>query len=186
MQTQLRDNSGNRRILYRSWRKLRLGLVRALYPILPQRLYMRWLTAGLRAYGMRISGTPIYISPKCWFDGTDYSLIEIEDQVVISTNVSILTHDFSLARSRDALAQKTRWPEIALVRGIRIRRNSFVGRGAILMPGTRIGENCIVGAGSVVRGEVPDNSIVLGNPAQVIGNSLEWGARKLQELGIEP
>ena len=31
-----------------------------------------------------------------------------------------------------------------------------------------IGENSVVGAGSVVTKDVPDNSIVVGNPAKII------------------
>lgn len=35
-------------------------------------------------------------------------------------------------------------------------------------PGVTIGENAIVGASSVVTKDVPDNAIVVGNPAKVI------------------
>ena len=38
------------------------------------------------------------------------------------------------------------------------------------MPDVRIGSNCIVAAGSVVTKDVPDNSIVAGVPARVIGS----------------
>ena len=34
--------------------------------------------------------------------------------------------------------------------------------------GTEIGDNVIIGAGSVVRGKIPSNCIVAGNPAKVI------------------
>jgi acetyltransferase-like isoleucine patch superfamily enzyme len=134
---------------------------------------------------MNIKGRPIYISPSCWFDPTDFSLITIEDQVVISSNVSLLTHDYSISRARDALTSRLNYPEIAIVEPIRIGRNSFIGFGSILMPGADIGVNCIVGAGSVVRGNVLDNSIMLGNPAICVGNSLEWASKKLQKNSIE-
>lgn len=185
MRTELHDNGGSRRIPYRSWRWLSLWMARTLQPFLPQKVYMCWLVSVLRRYGMQIIGAPIYISPSCWFDGTDYRLITIEDQVVISSQVTVLTHDFSLARIRDALAGTRRLPEVVVVRSVRIGCNSFIGLGAVLMPGAEIGANCIVGAGSVVRGRVPDNSIVLGNPASVVGSSLEWGARRLREMGID-
>jgi acetyltransferase-like isoleucine patch superfamily enzyme len=171
-------------VMLRALRRLGLTLTGLLYPVLPQRVYMAWFISLLRMAGMHI-GSPIYIAPDCYFDKTDYGLITIEDQVVISGFVIVLTHDFSLARVRDALAGKPCYPEVALVRGVRIGRNSFIGMRSILMPGTDVGANCIVGAGSVIRGEVPDNSIVVGNPAKVVGNSLEWGRRKLNELGIE-
>ena len=52
------------------------------------------------------------------------------------------------------------------------------------MPGTEIGANCIIGGGSVVRGIIPDGSLVTGNPGQVVGSSIKWGSRKLVELNI--
>jgi acetyltransferase-like isoleucine patch superfamily enzyme len=172
-------------VMFRALRRLGLAMTGLLYPVLPQRVYMAWFVSLLRMAGMQVIGSPIYIAPNCYFDKTDYSLITIEDQVVISGFVIVLTHDFSLARVRDALAGKPCYPEVALVRRVRIGRNSFIGMRSILMPGADVGANCIVGAGSVIRGEVPDNSIVTGNPAKVVGNSLEWGRRKLNELEIE-
>ena len=52
-------------------------------------------------------------------------------------------------------------------KGILIKKNSVVGSNATLLPIT-IGENSIVGAGSVVTKDVPDNCIVVGNPAKII------------------
>jgi serine acetyltransferase len=36
------------------------------------------------------------------------------------------------------------------------------------LPNTTIGDNCIVGAGSIVRGQFPENSVIVGNPAKVV------------------
>ncbi len=173
------------RNLYRLLRRLQLTLLRTAAPLLSQKSYMSQLTRIFRHYGMNIIGEPIYISSQCWIDGTDYSLITIEDKVVISSHVSLLTHDFSISRARDAITQQRCLPEIALIREIHIGENSFIGRSAILMPGTHLGKNCIVGAGSVVRGRVPDNSLLIGNPAQIIGDTINWGTEKLIELGID-
>ena len=41
------------------------------------------------------------------------------------------------------------------------------------MPNTIIGNNVIIGAGSVVRGRIADNSIVIGNPGKMIGDIRE-------------
>lgn len=53
--------------------------------------------------------------------------------------------------------------------GPRICRAARVGGGSILLPGVTIGENAFVGAGSVVTRDVPDRTIVVGNPARVMG-----------------
>lgn len=39
---------------------------------------------------------------------------------------------------------------------------------AIICPGVTIGENSVVAAGAVVTKDVPDNTIVGGNPAKII------------------
>lgn len=51
---------------------------------------------------------------------------------------------------------------------VTIGAGSWVGHGAVILPGAQIGRNCVVAAGAVVRGPVPDFSVVAGNPARVI------------------
>jgi acetyltransferase-like isoleucine patch superfamily enzyme len=51
----------------------------------------------------------------------------------------------------------------------RIMRAARIGGGSMLLPGVIIGENAFVGAGSVVTRDVPDRTIVIGNPARVVG-----------------
>ncbi|MEZ8822936.1 DapH/DapD/GlmU-related protein [Vibrio amylolyticus] len=49
-----------------------------------------------------------------------------------------------------------------------IGHDVWIGHGAIILPGVTIGNGSIVGAGSVVTKDVPDYSIVVGNPAKVL------------------
>lgn len=49
-----------------------------------------------------------------------------------------------------------------------IGAGSWVGHGAILLPGTHLGRNTVVAAGSVVRGEFPDHAVIGGVPAKVL------------------
>ena len=49
-----------------------------------------------------------------------------------------------------------------------ISDNVFIGNGAIVLPGVTIGKNVVVGAGSAISRSIPDNSIVVGNPAKVM------------------
>jgi serine acetyltransferase len=51
---------------------------------------------------------------------------------------------------------------------VSIGAGTWLGAGAIVLPGARIGRNVVVGAGSVVRGEVPDRCVVAGVPARVV------------------
>ncbi|WP_328828645.1 acyltransferase [Nocardioides acrostichi] len=60
---------------------------------------------------------------------------------------------------------------------VRIGSGTWIGHGAIVLPGTTIGCNVAVAAGSVVRGEIPDHSVVAGVPARVIRrleNGVGW------------
>jgi serine acetyltransferase len=45
--------------------------------------------------------------------------------------------------------------------------NSIVFSHVIIL-GKKIGRNCVIGAGSVVIEDVPDNSVVAGNPAKIV------------------
>jgi acetyltransferase-like isoleucine patch superfamily enzyme len=51
---------------------------------------------------------------------------------------------------------------------VSIGSGSWLGHGAIVLPGAQIGRNVVVAAGSVVRGVVPDYSVVGGAPAKVL------------------
>lgn len=46
--------------------------------------------------------------------------------------------------------------------------NCLIGAHSIIIGPVKIGNNSIVGAGSVVINDVPDNSVVAGNPAKFI------------------
>jgi len=58
--------------------------------------------------------------------------------------------------------------QFAAPRPVRVGAGSWLGHGAIVLPGADIGEHVVIGAGSVVTGEVPSFSVAVGNPAQVI------------------
>jgi acetyltransferase-like isoleucine patch superfamily enzyme len=50
-----------------------------------------------------------------------------------------------------------------------IKKGAKVGANATLLPGIVVGTGSLVGAGSVVTRDVPDNTVVIGNPARVAG-----------------
>ena len=53
-------------------------------------------------------------------------------------------------------------------RPVSIGAGSWLGAGAIVLPGACIGRNVVIAAGSVVRGQVPDRCVVAGVPARVV------------------
>lgn len=49
-----------------------------------------------------------------------------------------------------------------------IGNNVFVGVGAVVVGKIRIGNNVTIGANAVVTKDVPDNAVVVGNPAYIV------------------
>jgi sugar O-acyltransferase (sialic acid O-acetyltransferase NeuD family) len=51
---------------------------------------------------------------------------------------------------------------------VRIGDNCFFGPGAVVYPKVTIGQNVSVGANSVINKDVPDNAVIVGNPARLL------------------
>lgn len=51
---------------------------------------------------------------------------------------------------------------------ITVGDDCWIGGGAVICPGVTIGNRCIIAAGAVVVKDVPDDSMVGGNPAKLI------------------
>lgn len=95
--------------------------------------------------------------------GSEPFLIEIGDDVTVSSGVQLITHDGATWLVRDEVGRRFHYAPI------KIGNSVFVGAGAVIMPGVEIGNNVIIGAGSVVTKSVPDGVIAAGNPACIIG-----------------
>ena len=95
--------------------------------------------------------------------------VVIEDDVLIADRVHISDHQHAYSDpSLPVLAQGVTDPE-----PVRIRSGSWLGVGAVIMPGVTIGRNAIVGANAVVTRDVADLDIVGGIPAAVISRRSE-------------
>lgn len=96
--------------------------------------------------------------------------LTIGNGVGILEGVKILTHGhdyIGMKREKDLLPNSKR----AFMSPLSIGDNVTIGSHTIIMPGVHsIGNNTIISAGSIVTKRVPDNTIVAGNPAQVIGS----------------
>ena len=50
-----------------------------------------------------------------------------------------------------------------------VEEDVWIGAYVTLLNGSHVGRGCVVGSGTVVRGNLPPYSIVIGNPAKVVG-----------------
>jgi acetyltransferase-like isoleucine patch superfamily enzyme len=90
--------------------------------------------------------------------------IVIERDVLLSDRVFVSDHIHGYRETTVPIIRQRLVP-----RGrVRIREGAFVGVNAVIMPGVTIGRNAVVGASSVVTHDVPDFSVVAGNPARII------------------
>lgn len=60
------------------------------------------------------------------------------------------------------------WKQPISVKDVYIGSETGIGFGAQIMPGVHIGKHCVIAAGSIVTKNVPDYSVVGGNPAKII------------------
>lgn len=93
-------------------------------------------------------------------------LIKIHNNVRIAADVIFYEHDVI----NELFSSIDNEGYISHMNCIEIYDNVFIGGKSIILSGVKIGPNAIVGAGSVVTKDVPEGSIVAGNPARVVGN----------------
>lgn len=91
--------------------------------------------------------------------------VTIEDEVFIGHGVMFINDRFPRAATASGeLQTETDWEVINTI----VEKGASIGSNATIMCGIRIGKGAMVGAGSVVTKDVPDNSVVAGNPAGII------------------
>lgn len=66
-------------------------------------------------------------------------------------------------------------------RPVIIKDQAFIGANSVILEGISIGKNAIVGAGSVVTRDVPDSTVVFGNPARIRRMTQENDVNQIDE-----
>ena len=109
--------------------------------------------------------------------------VHIGDDVITGPHCYITDQNHVYADPDVPIAQQ--WPSDDPVV---VGDGSWLGAGAIVLPGTSLGRNTVVGAASVVRGEFPDNAVLVGAPATVVRSYTpgEGWQPALRDVRIEP
>lgn len=127
--------------------------------------------ARLRAAGVRLGGK-IVLEAGVWVDLEWGWLIEFGDHVTLSPRVMVFAHD---AATRRALGHTRIAP-------VTVGARTYVGAGAIILPGVSIGADAIIGAGSIVSRDIPDATMAVGAPARVICTANDYLERRSADI----
>lgn len=82
--------------------------------------------------------------------------ITLGDRVQIANNVVIVDHDHNVA----GVLSGEPHPGFT-VAPISIGENTWIGANSVILKGTTIGKNCVIAAGSIIKGNIPDGSIII-------------------------
>lgn len=131
------------------------------------------LHRGLRIWLYRQMGVNIgkdcVVEMFCYLDDQFPELIFFEDHSGPSRHVIIICHDDVAAKAGQNGAGDLDFEHRhGIVNPVRLKRNSGIGTGSILLPGVTVHEGAMIGAGAVVTKDIPPHSLAVGVPAKVV------------------
>jgi UDP-2-acetamido-3-amino-2,3-dideoxy-glucuronate N-acetyltransferase len=96
--------------------------------------------------------------------------VTIEDEVFVGHGVMFINDAYPRSTNPDGgLQTAADWTLLPT----RIQQGASLGSNATVLGGVTVGRYALVGAGAVVTKDVPDYAIVVGVPAQVVGDVRE-------------
>ena len=141
------------------------------------RMFPSKIVQKLRFWKYRMMGYDIHPTVRLErglnLDRINAKGIHIGRDTEITSRVTILSHRLIPHIYTDKHGNE-RTKSTGIVCDTYIGHSCLIGTGATIMPGVKIGNYCIVGAGAVVTKNVPDKTIVAGNPARVIKEGIEF------------
>jgi acetyltransferase-like isoleucine patch superfamily enzyme len=125
------------------------------------------LSAGMVPGQECISKVVVSIGDRCLIGRgsgiVGHFSIEIGNDVWTGHHVYITDQNHGYEDVTRPISQQSQ-PERPVVIG----DGSWLGHGAVVLPGVTIGKHVVIGANSVVTKDIPDFSVAVGSPAKVI------------------
>ncbi len=151
-------------------------LIRTIKNIIYKKCSYKKRAELLRKSGVKV-GSNSEIYPSAIFGSEPY-LIEMGNNVRITSGVKLITHDGGLwvLRNNNMLKNADKFGKII------IGNNVHIGMDSIIMPGVIIGDNVIIGCGTVVTKNIPSNSVAVGVPAKVIESIDEYYSKNKDKV----
>lgn len=118
-------------------------------------------------YGCHIElGDNCLVNLNCTF--LDTGKIVIGKNVLVGPDVKIYTAVHPLyGPDRVVTDENGKTSIVTTTASVTIGDDTWIGGGAIVLPGVTIGRNVVIGAGSVVCADIPDDAIACGVPCTV-------------------
>ena len=102
-------------------------------------------------------GKGIYIGPNAIIN----ALSRIGNGVIINT-AAIIEHECAIGDFCHI------GPSATLAGNVKVGHGTFIGANAVIKQNINIGDHVVIGAGAVIIKDIPDNSVVVGNPQRFI------------------
>lgn len=129
--------------------------------------------------GVRIRGDVKFYGVSRAMFGSEPWMIGLGDRVFITAECRFVTHDGG------TLILRREVPDLEWSAPIEVGDDVYIGTRSLILPGVTIGNRVVIGACSVVTKDVPENTVVAGNPARRICSVDEYLERmKKKSLGL--
>ncbi|MCH2490720.1 MAG: acetyltransferase [Flavobacteriales bacterium] len=123
-------------------------------------VYPTFIHASATVYPSVTIGEGTLVHPNSVLDAG----VTVGNYCIINNNATV-SHNVHIADFVHVAIQA------AVAGGVRIGEGTLVGAGSVILPELTIGKWVTIGAGAVVTKDVPDNSVVYGNPAVIRSNT---------------
>lgn len=110
--------------------------------------------------GKVILGDDVGLNNYCLLNSMES--ITIGNHTIVGQGVKMYDHDHDY--KKEGNIRYTGFKTAPIVIG----ENVWIGSGCMILKGTHIGDNCVIAAGTIVRGDIPSNSVVYNERKMIV------------------